>query len=488
MKKKFLFFLALLILFIAYLLINTLTFRSKQLDIQPIQPVAIDDKSIHNFTEALKIKTISPENLQDFDSLQFRAFNSFLENTYPLLDSILSKEVFNEFSHLYKWQGSNNSLKPILLLAHIDVVPVIKENLQDWKVSPFEGLIKNDTIWGRGTIDDKISVIGILEATEMLLSQDYVPQRTIYIAFGHDEEIGGELGAKTISKYLQDKNIEVEFILDEGGSITQKLIPDIEKDVALIGIAEKGYVSLKLSTKIEGGHSSMPSKETSIDVLATAISKLKSNPLPTKITKPIEGFIDYVGPEMPFVNKVVFANKNIFSSIITDIYSASGSGNALVRTTTAPTIFNSGVKDNIIPQTASATINFRTLPDDTIESIIAHVSNVVNDNRVEVNVAETFNSEASKVSPTETLGFNIINKTINEIFQETYTSPYLVVGGTDARHYGNLSNNIYRFSPIKLNKTNLKSFHGLNERVGVDDFKTAIRFYIQLIKNGSTNQ
>lgn len=483
MKKLLLTLLAVLLLFIAYLLFNTFTFKSKQLAVAPIEKVAIGEQAIKNFSESLQIKTVSPENLKDFDSVAFFKLREFIQIKYPLTDSLLTKKTFNEFSYLYKWEGSDTSLKPIILLAHTDVVPVIKENLPFWREAPFSGLIKNDTVYGRGAIDDKNSVFGILESVEMLLKQGFKPKRTVYLAFGHDEEIGGKLGAQAMAKYLKEQGVKAKFILDEGGNITQGLIPDVQKDVALIGIAEKGYVSLKLTAKIEGGHSSMPAKETAIDVLGTAISKLKSEPFPAKISDPIKGFIEYIGPEMPFVNKMVFANSNIFGSVITGIYEKSATGNALVRTTTAPTIFKSGVKDNVIPQFAYATVNFRVLPGDTIENIIAHVTQVVNDGRIQVDSYDNFGTEASKVSPINSFGFITVQKTINEIYPNTLVSPYLVIGGTDARHYGEISDNIYRFSPAKINQGNVKTFHGINERLPVDDFKDAVRFYMQIIQN-----
>ena len=370
-------------------------------------------------------------------------------------------------------------------MSHIDVVPVIKKNISEWKVPPFGGIIKNDTIWGRGAIDDKIGVIGIMEAAELLLSQNFKPKRTIYFSFGHDEEIGGRNGAVTMANYLKSQNISAEYILDEGGVIADGLVPDMTKKVALIGVAEKGYLSLNLGVRLEGGHSSMPDKETSIDVMANAIAKLKSNPLPSKITAPLSEFMDYIGPEMPFTNKLVFANKSILSPVLLSVYESTSSGNAQVRTTTSPTIFTSGVKDNIIPLTASATVNFRILPETTTEDVINHVREVIKDDRISIEKGG-FISEPSKYSSPNTEQFKTINTTILQLFPDVVVSPYLVVGGTDARHYNEISDHIYRFLPIQLNEDNKKSFHGLNERLAVNDFYDAVAFYVQLMKN-STN-
>ncbi len=486
LKKTLLFILLAFVLFVAYLIINTLNFDSKQLTVAPTTPIKASPTAINHFAEALKIKTVSPENTVDFDSLQFKKFNTFLRDTYPLADSLLEKKIFNSFSHLYKWQGSDTSLKPIILMGHLDVVPVIDNNLSEWNVDPWAGTIKNDTIWGRGTIDDKVGVIGIMEAVEHLLSQNFKPNRTVYFAFGHDEEIGGRLGAVAMADYLSKQGVTAEYVLDEGGVISDGLVPDMTKEVALIGTAEKGYLSLNLKVRLEGGHSSMPGKETVIDVMAKAVSALKSNPLPAKFTVPLEGFMEYVGPEMPFLNKMVFANKSVLGPLLLKVYESTSSGNAQIRTTTSPTIFNSGVKDNIIPLTATATVNFRILPETTAEDVIAHVKNVMNDERITITKGG-FVSEPSKLSATDNEQFKILNTTILQLFPDVVVAPYLVVGGTDSRHYGELTDNIYRFSPIHLNKNSQKSFHGLNERVAISDFYDAIAFYVQLIQNSNQN-
>lgn len=484
-KKILLLLLSIVLIFVVYLVYNALNFKKTQLNVDPIEVLEINFSSTENFSEAIKIKTISPQNISDFDSIYFQNFTNFLKETYPLVDSLLEKMVFNSFSHLYIWKGSDLSLKPILLLAHLDVVPVIEEDITLWKQDPFGGEIVNNMIWGRGTIDNKNGVVGIMEALGLLLKDGFLPKRSIYIAFGHDEEIGGLNGARKIAEYLKEEHIEAEFILDEGGSIVQKLIPDIEKDVALIGIAEKGFVSLEISASIAGGHSSMPERETAIDVLANAIVKLNQNPFPAVISPAIDEFIGNLGPEMPFKNKLIFANKSIFKSIITGIYEASASGNALVRTTTSPTIFNSGVKDNIIPLSASAVINFRIIPGETIATVTNRVKQIINDDRITFKQG-AFASEPSHVSSTSSFGYRTLNKTILEIYPNTLVTPYLVLGATDSRHFSSVSDNIYRFSAMKINKENIKSFHGLNERISVSDFENSIRFYHQLIINSTS--
>ncbi|KYG85164.1 hypothetical protein AWW67_15735 [Roseivirga seohaensis] len=481
MKKFLKAILVLLLIFVAFVLFKTFIFSSKQLEVEPVSKIKIPDSSIQRLTEALKIKTISHEDPANFDSTAFESFNEFLKNNYPLIDSILEHKTFNQYSHLFSWRGKDLTLKPIVLMGHIDVVPIASP--EKWSVDPFGGIVKDGVIWGRGTIDDKFSVIGILEAVEMLLSEGAQPERTIYLAFGHDEEVGGEKGAVAIARYLEHEGIHAEYILDEGYAITQKLVPGVDSDVAFIGVAEKGSTTIELTVDMDGGHSSRPDAETAIDVLAKAVAKVKSNPSKGTISEPMQGFINQIGPEMGFVNKMAFANLSIFKPLVLSTYeSAGGAGNALIRTTTAPTIFNAGIKENIIPTHARALINFRIIPGETSEDVLNHVNQTIDDSRVKTRFFG-FNSEPSPVSPVETSGYNTINKSIKEVFDGVLTAPNLVIAATDSRHFGAISPNIYRFVPYHINEENISTFHGIDERIPVEDYKNAIRFYRQLILN-----
>lgn len=283
---------------------------------------------------------------------------------------------------------------------------------------------------------------------------------------------------------MKKQDVQAEFVLDEGGTISQGIIPGIDKNVALIGIAEKGYVSLELSVKKEGGHSSMPEKESAIDILSSAIVKVKSHPFPAKLAGPIAKFIEYLGPEMSGINRFIFANRWLFSSIITSVYEKTGSGNALVRTTTAPTIFNAGVKDNIIPQNAKATINFRIMSGENSNSVMERVKHLIDDPRIQIKKGR-MQSEPSKVSSTNSFGFQQLQGTIAEVYPDVLVAPFLVIAGTDSKHFEPISKSIYRFSPMIINPDNIKSFHGLNERIAVNDFKQSVRFYRRLIENST---
>lgn len=483
MKKVALLLLSLVVLLVAYVLIKTFTFKSQQLEVAVIDKLQIEDNSVTNLQTALRLKTISFEDPAEFDSSQFHLFNTFLKDEYPLSDSLLNHRIFNEFSHLYEWRGSNTELKPIVLMGHIDVVPIASPD--KWSVEPFGAEIKDGKIWGRGTIDDKFSVIGIMEAVEMLLKEDFQPERTIYLAFGHDEEVGGDFGAVAMVEHLKSKGIEAEYVLDEGYAITEKLIPGIDTDVAMIGIAEKGSTTIEFTVDMEGGHSSQPSPETAIDVLAKAISRLKEEPMEATLSEAMQGFMNQLGPEMGFVNKMAFANKSLFKPIIIATYEgASNAGNALIRTTTAPTIFEAGIKENVIPTTARALVNFRIIPGQTAEDVMEHCLAVMDDERVKAKFYG-FNTNPSPVSPMDSWGYETINRSIKQVFEATFTAPNLVIAATDSRHFSPISKNIYRFVPYHINEQNINTFHGIDEHILVEDYKNAIRFYRQLILNSN---
>ncbi len=471
-----------LLLLIAILLFNTLTYKSKQLETEPISPIDLNNDCAQHLSEAVQIKTVSYEDSSKFDATSRLQFISFLRKTYPLSDSLLKKKIINGYSLLYKWEGKNASLKPLILMGHMDVVPAESEGSKKWDFRPFSGEINNGFVYGRGTMDDKVNVIGILEATELLLKENFKPERTIYFAFGHDEELGGRNGAKKIAEYLQSQSVEAEFILDEGLVITKGIVPGIKPNAGLIGISEKGYLSVELSVETEGGHSSMPAKETPIGILSSAIATLEKHPMTAHISEPVQHFLDYVGPEMPFFSKLAFANQWLLKSVIIGKYEKSNSGNASVRTTTAPTIFKSGFKDNVLPAFASATINFRILPDETSDDVVAHIEKVVNDARVKIKKT-AFGNEATAVSDINSEGFKQIEKTTKQIFKNTLVAPALMVGATDEKHYTKISKNLFRFLPVIADSDDLKRIHGLNEKIAIDNFKDIIRFYRQLMLN-----
>ncbi|MFN3841246.1 MAG: M20 family peptidase [Cyclobacteriaceae bacterium] len=476
-KKVFLFLLIVLLVLAGIVLFNTFTFKSNQQPLTAVSAPAITDASLQHFQQALSYKTISYGDPSLFDSTQFIAFRNFLEATYPKAHEVLSREIVEGYSLLYKWQGKNAELKPVVLMAHQDVVPIEEATKSMWTVDPFGGVIKDNFIWGRGTTDDKINVIAILETVEKLVIENFQPERTVYLAFGHDEEIGGK-GAIAIARLLKERNIAAEFVLDEGGIITADKIPGVTKPVALLGTSEKGYMSLKLTVTAQGGHSSMPEKETSIDILSKALYNLRSNPFEADFSEPMRGLMESLGPEMPFVQRMAFANPWLFKKLILGTYSESNTGDAMIRTTIVPTIVEAGIKDNVVPTVASAVVNFRLLPGHSSDQVINDVKKKINDERVVIEPLSTL-SEASPVTPVKSFGYQKIATAIQKSYPQLITSPFLVIGATDSRHFSEVSSNIIKFSPM----IDPIGFHGIDERVSLESFKTALWFYEQLLKD-----
>ncbi|WP_234736458.1 M20 family peptidase [Tellurirhabdus bombi] len=484
MKRFLRLLLIALVLLAVILLVNTFRFKSKQLtDVQTAPAVPVNDSAINRLAEAIRIRTVSFTDYALTDTTQFDQFVQFLKRSFPLTHAQLKLETINQYGLLYEWKGQNTSLKPALLMGHYDVVPVIQGTQRMWKRPPFAGLIENGAIYGRGTLDDKSAVLGLFEAVEGLLKAGFRPQRTLYLSFGQDEEASGRRGAASIARTLKARKISLEYILDEGGIIKTDGVPGIKKPVALIGITEKGFVSLNLSARSNGGHSSMPPPQTSIGLVASAVSKLEANPFPARLDAGANFMFDYIGPEMPFGQRLVFANRWLFGSLVKKIMSGTNSGNAVLRTTTAPTIFSAGVKDNVLPIDATATVNFRILPGESVQSVIERVKEVIDDERVQVSQFKSLDSNPAPISDPTAPAFEVIHRTIRSVFPAVVVAPYLMVGGTDARYYTDLSPNVYRFTPYPMNDESLKTIHGTNERLMVADYRQMIRFYTTLIRN-----
>ena len=475
-----------LIALVAVVLIRAAAFTRRLDPIPPLPEIALPKTAaVARLAHALKIPTVSRDSGVT-DAPSFDALRQQLEKDFPLVFSRLSVETVNRHALLFTWTGKNTAKLPILLMAHTDVVPV--RDPKSWQKPPFGGVIDQGYIWGRGSLDDKSSVIGILEATELLLHQGFVPERTIYLAFGHDEEVGGKRGAQAISTLLNRRGVRLSFVLDEGGVIVEGIVPGVTAPVALIGIAEKGYLTLRLEVETPGGHSSMPPAQTAIGILAAALTRIESNPLPPQ-TDHARRFFGEVGPAMPFSRKVLFANLWLFEPLLVRILSATPSLNATLRTTTAITMVDGGVKENVLPQHAAATINFRVIPGDTRDSVLTHIRTVVGDPRVHVRPTGDMGTPSgiapSSVSSTETEGFLTIRQTIRQTLQvpDLVVTPYLVVGATDSRFFASISNDVYRFLPIRLNSEDLARIHGKDERIEVNDYLNTIRFYYLLLKN-----
>ncbi len=472
MKKIIYFILILVFVIVGILVFNTLSLSSKQITSEPIEKIEISNLVYENLSKAIQYPTISFNEDAIPDSTAFNGFHQFLKETYPLIHEKLTLEKVNEYSLLYTWKGTDSSKKPIILMSHQDVVPVDEPTLGDWEAGPFEGKITATDIIGRGTLDDKSSLMAIMESVERLLGESFTPSQTIYLAFGHDEEVGGSNGAAKIAALLKERGIDAAMAIDEGGFLADGLVPGIDNTVAIVNLAEKGFASFRLIVETKGGHSSAPPKENTIGMLAKAIVDLENNQFPYKLVEPINYQLDYMGPELPFLKKVAFANPWLFKKPILEGLNA--------HTTTAATIIDGGVKNNVIPTVAEATINFRILPGETIESVKEHIVNTVSD-KIKVEPVG-FLTNPSPVSKIDSEAYHKLEGTIRSVFPETVVVPGLVGGGTDARYFYEVADDVYRFYPIRLAQNSMSRFHGIDEKISKENYKEIIQFTYQLIK------
>lgn len=430
---------------------------------------------------ALQFPTISFLEKEKIDASTFLAFHEFLEVSFPRVHTRLKREVVNGSSLLYTWQGTRPDLKPVLLAAHMDVVPVEPGTDNHWRYPPFNGQIEEGAIWGRGAMDCKGSLMAILEAVEDALAINFQPERTIFLAFGHDEEIGGMEGAKQVSSLLQSRGVALEAVLDEGLAVIEGVIKLISQPIALVGIAEKGYLSLELCATSESGHSSTPPKETAIGILSKAILQLESNPLPAQLGEIPALMFRRLSVAMSPLLRLVFRFQGVFKPFILRQLTSAPSTSAMVRTTTAATIFQAGSKDNVLPHQARAVVNFRISPGDSVQDVIDHARKAINDPRVDIQAKQEFCMEPSPVSETTSKSFILLEKSILAAFQDVVVSPGLVLGATDCRHYIPLTRNCYRFSPLRVTPADLKRVHGSDERMTIENYTQAVAFYQTLI-------
>jgi carboxypeptidase PM20D1 len=435
-----------------------------------------------NLAAAIRLETISHEDRAAFDAEPFLALHRLLESAYPRLHAALQREVVAEYSLLYTWRGSDASLAPLLLTAHLDVVPVTAEALPDWTHPPFAGEIADGFVWGRGALDDKGSLIALLEAVEQLAAAGFRPERTIYLALGHDEEIGGAEGAGAITELLRQRGVRLWLSLDEGLAIVSGT-GGIAGSAALIGIAEKGFLTLDLTAREPGGHSSTPPRESAIGRLARAVQRLEENPLPARIDGVAAQMFEALAPQLPLERRLFIEHRGLFGPVLEWFLARDPATNALIRTTTAVTMVRGGVKENVLPQSATATVNFRLLPGDSVDEVVAQVRTIVDDDGIEI--ARRTADEASAVSPTDGAQFEALRTALHEVDPGLPIAPALVLGGTDTKWYGQIADAAYRFVPFHFDPSDLRRPHGTDERISVQNLAWGVRFYGAFLRHAA---
>ena len=462
---------------------RTIAFRSRQIAAAPTAPISLDRRAaLERLSRAIQFRTVSHRDPAQLSVEEFTRLREFIRGSFPLVAQQLGREIVGEQSLLYTWPGEDRELEPILLMAHMDVVPADE---QGWSHPPFSGALAENHIWGRGAMDDKASMLAILEAVEHLLRQGFRPKRSVYLAFGHDEEVGGSRGAARIAELLRSRGVSLDFVLDEGLNVLNGIIPGIAAPVALVGVAEKGYLSLRLTAQAASGHSSIPPPDTAIGIVSRALQLLNANPFPTRLSGAARQMLAFLGPEMSWTNRLALANLWLFDPLVRKQLAQSPLTNAAIRTTLAPTVFHAGNAENVLPAKASAVVNLRLLPGDSISAATEHVRRAIDDPRVTVTALEV-KVEASPVSDPNSRAFELVQRTIRQTIPGALVAPGLLVAATDSRHYAGLTKNVLRFLPITLGAGDAKRYHGIDERISFDDYERCVRFYTQLIRNAQS--
>jgi carboxypeptidase PM20D1 len=483
-KRFFSYSLATLLFLLALIFIRAYLHQPDVYEIKAERLLILDEtKAIENLSRSIQFQTISHPNYEKFDYEEFQRFLSWLEREYVQVFKNLEKKYLGK-TLLLKWQGEAADLNPILLTGHYDVVPVREDADLIWQESPFSGKIDGNYVWGRGALDDKSGVIAILEAVHYLLKNNFSPRRTVYLSFGHDEEIGGRRGAGKVTEFLLKEGVELEWTLDEGSFLLKDIIPGINKPVAVINVAEKGSLTIQVIGKAKGGHSSMPSSKSSVGYLSEALLKLENNPVPGKLEGISLGLFDEVSKQMPFQYKILFANLWLFEPLINNFLSDSPAMNAVIRTTTAPTMLSASNRLNVLASEAVGMVNFRLHPRDNPEKIINFVKDLIGNENIEVKKVSS-GTLASSVSDWETEGYRAISNSVREVYGDIIVAPGLMVGGSDSKHYAKAAKNSYRFNPFPLSANELSGLHGIDERIKKDDFLNGIRSYIKIIQSGA---
>lgn len=466
-----------LVAFVAIVTLKTMAFRPKpqpQPEETEIHPDA--DACIHALQELVKCKTISYNDPQLEDHEEFEKLVAMLPTLYPRVFDVCSFQQLPDRALLLRWPGKA-SASPSVFMAHYDVVPVDEEK---WEKPPFEGIIEDGVLWGRGTLDTKVTMNAALSAANHLIKQGFVPENDIYFAFSGGEEINGK-GAPNIVAWFRDHGIVPALVLDEGGAVVEGAFPGVKQPTAMIGIAEKGMINAQYRCSSNGGHASSPKPHTPVGILAAACKKVEDHPFKAHIQGPAALMFDTLGRHSTLLYRIIFANMWCFSWVIDLLGRLSGGEiNAMVRTTSAFTQMQGSDARNVIPTEATMVANMRLNPSDSVASALAYLQKTVGDDRVEITALECH--EPSPVSEVDCPAWDKVASAVANTWPECIVTPYLMVQCADARHYRDLSNHVYRFSAMDMTAEERATVHGNNERIRLESIVKSTEFYIHLIK------
>ena len=461
-------------------------FKEKNDALEPLPAEDVDlERYRKNLSDAIRIRTIASKDPQKMDFGPFDEFHAFLRERYPRLHEKLELTEVIRGPLLFRWKGKNAGLDPIALLAHQDVVPISEGTWDDWTHPPFDGVDDGEFIWGRGALDMKNHLIGVCEAVEALLAEGFEPERDVYLCFGHNEEVMCGLegnGAIEMCKYFKAKGIRLDAVLDEGGAILPVHVKGvIDKDLAGIGVAEKGYADVRVSVNDKGGHSSQSPNHTALGKLANVIRDIENHQFKAKISPMIDELLRRIGMNATYPVRLVTCNYKLLKPALAKAMSYIPPAASMLRTTTGVTMASGSPQPNVLPQKASATVNFRIYPGQTVDDVIAHLKKVIRNKNVEIEVLPGWKNP-SAISPTDSRAFKAIERICKSMNPNTIVAPYLVMGGTDACRYQDVCENIYRYSPYKVSTKLLLTTHGTNERIPVSALADGVAFFKRYIR------
>ena len=472
----------------ASLPVRAALFRPAKIESKPLPDEKVDlDRYRKNLSDAIRIKTIASDNPETMDWAPFDAFHDFLRERYPLIHEKLELHVIAGGSHLYRWKGSDPSLDSIALLAHQDVVPVAKGTEGDWTHPAFDGVDDGEFIWGRGALDMKNHLIAVMEAVEALLAEGFVPERDVYLCLGHNEEVmsSEHSGAVAMCNWFKEQGIHLDCIIDEGGAILPVEIGGvIHKNLAGIGVAEKGYADYEVAVTAKGGHSSQSPNHTAIGKLADVVKDIENHQFKAELSPMMMELFDKIGRNCTFPVRMVTCNLKLLKPLITKVMTYIPPAASMIRTTTGVTMASGSPAPNVLPQRATVNVNFRIFPGQTVEDVEKHLKKVIRNKKAEISLRPGWKNP-SKISPTDSRCFHIIEEICTGMNADNIVAPYLVMGGTDACHYEPVCENIYRYSPFLVSTSLLLTTHGTNERIPVAVMADGVAFFKRYIRKVS---
>lgn len=435
------------------------------------------------FQKAIQCKTVSHLDESQTDWAEFEKLRQVFEEAYPLLHKTCKKEVVGKAGLIYTWEGTDPSLDPIAIIGHQDVVPVPEETLNDWTYPPFDGVIADGCLWGRGAIDMKDHVVAALESVETLLEEGYVPKRSVMLIFGYNEELVDtkDAAAALLAKTLHERGIRLESVVDEGGGVPRLRIPGVmRKDIGVVGIAEKGYADYRLTVEAKGGHSATPPKHTAVGILAKAVTNIEKHPYKAELTPEFKNILYLLLDNLDFPLIVLGKLLKPLLPVLRPALASIPEVASLMQTTTSVTMASGSPQANVLPQVATATVNSRIMPGKTMDEVERHLKKVIGDKRVKIE--RLGGNDPSSISPIDTESFRAIDEINRELYDKAITAPYVIMGATDARHYHLVCDNVYRHSSFNVPVNIFMLFHQTDERIPLESFEKGVAFFKMYIK------